>query len=89
VAAIAALKSRSIMPFSIPLAAAIFLTIWFTVLFAVLPFGVRSQHETGEVVPGSDPGAPVAPRLLAKALWTTLISAAIFSALTAFAAYTG
>jgi len=75
------------MPFSLPLSAAIFLTIWFTVLFAVLPFGVRSQHEAGEIVPGTDPGAPVSPRLLAKALWTTLISAAIFAALAAYAAY--
>ncbi|HUB64745.1 MAG TPA: DUF1467 family protein [Methylocella sp.] len=86
-AAIAAMTPRSIMPFSLPLSAAIFLTIWFTVLFAVLPFGVRSQHEAGEIVPGTDPGAPVSPRLLAKALWTTLISAAIFAALAAYAAY--
>ena len=77
------------MPFSIPLAAAIFFTIWFTVLFAVLPFGVRSQHETGNTVPGTDPGAPVAPRLLAKAIWTTLISSAVFAAIAAFAAYAG
>jgi predicted secreted protein len=76
------------MPFSIPMAAAIYLTIWFTVLFAVLPFGVRSQHESGDFVPGTDPGAPVAPRLLAKAIWTTLISAVVFAALAAFAAYT-
>lgn len=77
------------MPFSIPLAAAIFFTIWFTVLFAVLPFGVRSQHEAGDVTPGTDPGAPVAPRLLAKFIWTTLISASLFAALAVFAAYTG
>ena len=50
-------------------------------LFAVLPFGVRSQHETAEIVPGSDPGAPVAPRLLAKGLWTTAISLVAFAAL--------
>jgi predicted secreted protein len=54
----------------------------------VLPFGVRSQHENGDFVPGSDPGAPVAPRLLAKAIWTTLISAVAFAALAAFAVYT-
>jgi len=86
---LAARKSRSIMPFSIPIAIAIFLTIWFTVLFAVLPFGVRSQHETGDFVAGTDPGAPVEPRLLAKAIWTTVISAVVFAALAAFAAYTG
>lgn len=68
------------MSLSPPLAIAIFITIWFVVLFAVLPFGIRSQEEAGDVVAGTDPGAPVAPRLLAKALWTTLISAVIFAA---------
>ncbi|HET6375145.1 MAG TPA: DUF1467 family protein [Methylocella sp.] len=68
------------MPFSLPLAAAIFMTIWFTVLFAVLPFGIRSQHEAGEIAPGTDPGAPAAPRLFAKFCWTTLIAGAIFAA---------
>jgi predicted secreted protein len=68
------------VPFSTPIAIAIFITIWFTVLFAVLPFGIRSQHEAGDFVAGTDPGAPVAPRLLVKALWTTLISSAIFAA---------
>lgn len=72
------------MPFSLPLSLAIFLVIWFTVLFAVLPFGVTSQHETGDLVKGTDPGAPVAPRLLIKALWTTAISAALFVALVVF-----
>jgi predicted secreted protein len=80
-------KPRSSMPFSLPLAAAIFLTIWFTVLFAVLPFGVRSQHESGDFVAGTDPGAPVAPRILAKTIWTTLISAVVFAAVAAFATY--
>ncbi|MCI0467304.1 MAG: DUF1467 family protein [Beijerinckiaceae bacterium] len=75
------------MPFSIPLAAAIFMTIWFTVLFAVLPFDVRSQHEAGNIAPGTDPGAPVAPRLLAKFAWTTVISVVIFAALAALAYY--
>jgi predicted secreted protein len=63
------------------MAIAIFFTIWWVLLFAVLPFGVRSQHETAEIVPGSDPGAPVAPRRLAKGLWTTAISLVAFAAL--------
>jgi predicted secreted protein len=77
------------MLFSLPLAGAIYLTIWFTVLFAVLPFGVRSQHEAGEMAPGTDPGAPAAPRLLAKFAWTTLISALVFAAVAVFAKYAG
>jgi predicted secreted protein len=72
---------------TIPLSIALFITIWWTVLFAVLPFGVRSQHEEGGIVSGTDPGAPVRPRLLAKALWTTLISAVIFAGLFAYIQY--
>jgi predicted secreted protein len=58
----------------------IFFLIWWVVLFAVLPFGVRSQHESGAMVPGTDPGAPTMPRLGRKLLWTTLVSALIFAA---------
>ncbi|HYP58569.1 MAG TPA: DUF1467 family protein [Beijerinckia sp.] len=76
------------MPFSTPTACAIFFTIWFTVLFAVLPFGVRSQHEAGEIVAGTEPGAPVAPQLLKKMVWTTLVSAVVFAAVVALAHYT-
>ena len=32
-------------------AIAVFFLIWWVVLFAVLPWGVRSQHEGGEVFP--------------------------------------
>jgi predicted secreted protein len=77
------------MTLSMPLAIAIFITIWFVVLFVVLPFGVRSQEEAGEVVPGTDPGAPAAPRLLMKALWTTAIASVIFAAVAAAIIYIG
>jgi predicted secreted protein len=62
-----------------PIGIAIFLTIWWTVLFAILPIGVRSQLETDEVVPGTEPGAPIAPRLLMKAGVTTLVSGVVFA----------
>ena len=71
------------------MAAATFMTIWFVVLFAVLPFGIRSQQEVGELTPGTDPGAPIAPKLLAKFAWTTLISAGVFAAVAALAKYAG
>jgi len=61
-------------------AVAIFFLIWWVVLFAVLPFGVRSQHEDGEIAPGTDPGAPAIPNLMRKLIWTTLVSIAIFAA---------
>jgi predicted secreted protein len=61
-------------------AAAIFFLIWWVVLFAVLPWGVRRQDEAGEVAPGTDPGAPAVPYLARKLVWTTVVSLAIFAA---------
>jgi len=60
-------------------AAAIYFIIWWVVLFAVLPWGVRSQAESGEVVPGSDPGAPAIPHLWAKLVWTTVAATVVFA----------
>ena len=53
--------------------------VWWTTLFAVLPFGVRSQAEAGDVTPGSDPGAPALPALREKAVWTSLAAALVFT----------
>ena len=54
----------------------LYVMIWWTVLFAVLPFGTRA-------VPEADPqsgwrGAPARPRLQMKILATTVLSAAIW-----------
>ena len=62
-------------------AAAIFFLIWWVTLFAVLPWGVRSQQESGEVVPGTDPGAPLVPKLGRKLIWTTLVTCVVFGVL--------
>ena len=56
---------------------ALFFVIWWITLFAVLPFGIRSQIEAGEVSAGTDPGAPAAPALREKAIWTTLVAAGV------------
>ena len=64
---------------SIASALAVYFIIWWTVLFAVLPFGVRSQYEAGAIVDGTEPGAPVLPGLLRKAAITSLIAAVIFA----------
>ena len=58
-------------------ALAIYFVAWWIVLFVVLPFGVRSQHEIGEVVPGTDPGAPVMPRLVRVVVWNTILTAVL------------
>jgi predicted secreted protein len=62
-------------------AAAIYFVLWWVLLFAVLPWGARSQEESGDVVPGSDPGAPAVPRLVAKLLWTTVVTTTVFALL--------
>ena len=59
---------------SVTTAIAIYFVSWWIVLFAVLPFGVHSQHEEGTVSPGTDPGAPVLPLLVKKLIWTTIIT---------------
>ena len=61
-------------------AISLYFIIWWTALFAALPFGVRSQAEHGEVAPGTEPGAPAAPRLAEKALWTTIIAGVVLVA---------
>jgi predicted secreted protein len=68
-------------------AAAIYFIIWWVVLFAVLPWGVRSQAESGHVVPGSDPGAPAIPHLLPKLAWTTAVATLVFAFVVVVYAY--
>jgi predicted secreted protein len=58
---------------------AIYGIVWFLTLFMVLPFGVVSQSEAGEVVPGSEGGAPSQPRIGRKLLITTLISGVLYA----------
>jgi predicted secreted protein len=58
---------------------AIYLTIWWTVLFAVLPLGTKTHAEMGiDLKDGGDPGAPVNPNLKRKFITTTWVSAIVF-----------
>lgn len=72
---------------SVTFAIAIYVIIWWTVLFAVLPMGVRTQGEDNAVVPGTPESAPTAPRLLRVVVLTTLISAAVYAVLWAAVRY--
>ena len=59
---------------------AIYFVLWWLVLFLTLPFGIRSLHEEGGGPPGTEPGAPVLPRMGRKLIWTTALSTVIFVA---------
>jgi predicted secreted protein len=62
-------------------ALAIYFIIWWLVLFLVLPFGIRNAHDTGDTVDeGNEPGAPVNPRLVRKAIITTILASLAFAA---------
>lgn len=60
---------------------AIYFVVWWLCLFVVLPFGVRTQLEAGEVAPGTDPGAPVRPNWLRILSATSVLAFAAFLAL--------
>ncbi|MEM7215888.1 MAG: DUF1467 family protein [Pseudomonadota bacterium] len=57
---------------------AVYFVIWWVTLFIVLPHGNRSQAEDGEVIQGTDPGAPTKSRLPQKLLWNSLVAAIVF-----------
>lgn len=67
---------------TIAFALAIYFIIWWIVLFAMLPIGVRTSEEAGEKVsPGHAESAPQSPNLLPKMVATTVISTIIFAAI--------
>ena len=59
----------------------IYLTIWWTTLFTILPLGTRTHAEMGiDLKDGGDPGAPVNPNLKRKFFTTTWVSILIYGA---------
>ncbi len=63
---------------SIVLGVAIFFVVWWIVLFAVLPFGVRTQAEAGETVAGTPASAPAKFPLARMFLINTAVSVVVF-----------
>jgi predicted secreted protein len=57
----------------------VYLCIWFMTLFAVLPFGVRTQDEAGDVVPGTPGSAPAAMRAWRIVAINTVVAAICFA----------
>lgn len=74
---------------SFTILAATFLVTWWIVLFATLPWGVRTQQEDESIIPGTAPSAPVQPMLLRKAAATTVISVAIVALIYWLVAFSG
>ena len=64
----------------IPMIISMYLIVWWTVLFAILPIGVVSHAEAGVDPQGGDPGSPVNPNLKRKFLTTTWVAALIVAA---------
>ena len=57
---------------------AIYFLLWWISLFVALPLRVKSQIEAGQIVPGSEAGAPEKPHLWWKLGVTTLVATALF-----------
>jgi predicted secreted protein len=64
-------------------AIAIYFLVWWLVLFAVLPWGVRNQEESGDISPGTDPGAPAVHKVWMKLVWTTVVATVVFGVMAA------
>jgi predicted secreted protein len=54
--------------------AAVYVVTWAVCLFAVLPWGAHSQSDAGEVVAGSEPGAPVVFHIGKKLVATSILA---------------
>ncbi len=56
----------------------VWLIIWWLVLFIILPIGIRGQAEEGDIVEGSEPGAPHSLDIKKKFIQTTIIASVIW-----------
>jgi predicted secreted protein len=66
----------------------VFAVLWFLTLLVILPIGLRTQGEAGEVVPGTPSSAPAEPRmghifrrvtLIALVLWAIVCATILWS----------
>lgn len=57
---------------------AVYFIIWWTALFALLPVGLRTQHEENDVTLGTVASAPARPRIGLAFLRTTFVATLIF-----------
>ena len=60
-------------------AIAVYFIIWWTVLFAMLPFGLKTQDEDNDVTLGTVPSAPRGPHMLKVVVRTTIASLVMYA----------
>lgn len=59
---------------------AVYITLWWLSLFAVLPIGATSQHEADMVTEGTEPAAPVSPNMKKKLFITSVVAGLVWLA---------
>jgi len=57
--------------------------IWVLSLFVILPLRLKSQNESGEIVPGTPASAPSDPKIKQKMKWVTLLALVVWVAVVA------
>jgi predicted secreted protein len=57
--------------------AALYFILWWLVLFATLPFGLKTQDEDSDVTLGTEASAPRGPHVMRAFVRTTIVSALI------------
>ncbi|WP_380053504.1 DUF1467 family protein [Falsihalocynthiibacter sp. SS001] len=57
----------------------LYAVIWFMTLFVVLPIRLKTQQDTGDIVPGTHSSAPANPQLKKRAIIVTLIALVVWA----------
>jgi predicted secreted protein len=74
---------------SITGAIVLFAVIWFVTLLVLLPVGLQTQGEAGDVAPGTPSSAPADAMIRKKLLWTTIVTVALWAPLCALILWGG
>ncbi|MFC3208049.1 DUF1467 family protein [Aquamicrobium soli] len=56
---------------------AMYFVVWWITLFAVLPFGLKTQDEDENVTLGTVASAPRGPHMLRVVIWTTILASTL------------
>jgi predicted secreted protein len=66
--------AKPVLNMGIAGALSLYFVLWWVTLFLTLPIGVQSQAEAGEIAHGTEAGAPHAPHMIRKAIYTTYLA---------------